>query len=153
MADFHGVIPPGEYGAGRMTIWDRGTYQTHTWRPDRVTVTLHGSRVRGRYVLFRTDGEDWLVRRLNPPQQPDWSPLPELLRPMLAEAGRLPAAEQDDHFAYEMKWDGVRAVLYVESGRLRILGRSDREVTGTYPEVRDLDRALGSTQVVLDGEI
>src|SRR3954471_19523002 len=52
-ADFHGEIPAGEYGGGRMTIYDRGRYETEKWRDDEVMVVLHGTRVRGRYVLFQ----------------------------------------------------------------------------------------------------
>src|ERR671928_1575430 len=54
--EFQGQIPEGQYGAGTMRIWDRGTYETHKFRDDEVMVTLHGERARGRYVLFRTDG-------------------------------------------------------------------------------------------------
>ena len=43
--DFHGEIPAGEYGAGTMQIWDRGTYETHKWRDKEVMVTFHGERV------------------------------------------------------------------------------------------------------------
>ena len=42
--DFHGEIPAGQYGAGTMTIWDRGTYETHKFRDDEVMVTFHGER-------------------------------------------------------------------------------------------------------------
>src|SRR4051794_17069661 len=54
--DFHGEIPAGNYGAGSMTIWDRGVYEVYKWRDTAVMVTLHGERVQGRYVLFRTRG-------------------------------------------------------------------------------------------------
>ena len=42
--DFHGEIPAGQYGAGTMTIWDRGTYEQHKFRDDEVMVTFHGER-------------------------------------------------------------------------------------------------------------
>src|SRR5689334_23892998 len=51
--DFHGEIPAGNYGAGTMKIFDRGTYELHKWRDKEVMVTFHGEVVRGRYVLFR----------------------------------------------------------------------------------------------------
>ena len=41
--DFHGEIPAGSYGAGTMTIWDRGTYETLKWEPRKIEVALHGS--------------------------------------------------------------------------------------------------------------
>lgn len=78
-------------------------------------------------------------------------PLPALVRPMLATAGTLPA--DDDAFGYELKWDGVRAVVYAEGDSVRTLTRNDREVTATYPELRALPKALGGRPAVLDGEI
>lgn len=79
--------------------------------------------------------------------------MPALVRPMLATAGELPPPSQEDRWAYEMKWDGVRAVAYVDAGRARVLTRNDREVAATYPEFRTLARELGPAPMVLDGEI
>jgi DNA ligase D-like protein (predicted polymerase)/DNA ligase D-like protein (predicted 3'-phosphoesterase) len=66
-ATFEGEIPKGEYGAGRMVIWDRGRYETVKWTDREVEVVLHGERVRGGYVFFRPADQDdernWLVRR------------------------------------------------------------------------------------------
>ncbi|PSR58382.1 ATP-dependent DNA ligase, partial [Nocardia sp. MDA0666] len=58
---FHGTIPSGEYGAGQMTIWDTGTYDTEKWRTDEVIVQFHGERLNGRYAFIRTDGKQWLM--------------------------------------------------------------------------------------------
>src|SRR5688572_23871162 len=82
--EFHGEIPAGQYGAGTMTIWDHGTYEVHKWRDAEVMVTFHGERVRGRHVLFRTRGDDWMIHRMDPPEDPDRAPMPERLEPMLA---------------------------------------------------------------------
>ena len=71
---------------------------------------------------------------------------------MLAEAAPLPDPGEEDGWAYEMKWDGVRAVVYVEGARVRTLSRTDRDVSVTYPEVAGLADVLG-VQAVLDGEI
>ncbi|WP_222928346.1 non-homologous end-joining DNA ligase [Cellulomonas telluris] len=79
-------------------------------------------------------------------------PLPDLVRPMLAVPGELPTGD-DSGWAYEMKWDGVRAVAYVQGGGVRLLSRNDRDVTRSYPEVLGLGEALGSTAAVLDGEL
>ncbi len=79
--------------------------------------------------------------------------LPELIRPMLAVAGDLPPPAQEGLWAYEMKWDGVRAVTYCEPDRLRVLTRNDREVARTYPELGRAGRLLGAVPAVLDGEI
>jgi bifunctional non-homologous end joining protein LigD len=71
---------------------------------------------------------------------------------MLATAGELPPAADEEAWAFEMKWDGVRAVVYVD-GDVRVLTRNDREVAATYPELRGLADALSGRPLVLDGEI
>ena len=60
---FEGAIPRGEYGAGTVTIWDHGTYQPEKWTDREVKVILHGQRVTGGYVLFQTDGKNWMIHR------------------------------------------------------------------------------------------
>ena len=59
----------------------------------------------------------------------------------------------DERWAYEMKWDGVRAVVYVDGGRARAMSRNDIDMTAAYPELREMAASLGSRPVVLDGEI
>ena len=150
--DFAGEIPAGEYGGGKMSIFDRGTYRSEKWRDDEVIVVLNGERVAGRYVLFRTGGKDWMVRRMDPPP-PGWTSMPERLRPMQAvRAARLPP--DDDAWAYEVRWDGVRAVAYVSGGRLRLTsGDDDDDLTGAHPELRELAEEMAPTEAVLDGEL
>lgn len=74
-----------------------------------------------------------------------------LIRPMLAVAGELPAARQHE-WAAEMKWDGVRAVSYVDGSTVRVFSRNDRDVSVSYPELQMLAHAVAQ-RVVLDGEI
>ncbi|MBX6386473.1 MAG: non-homologous end-joining DNA ligase [Microbispora sp.] len=71
--------------------------------------------------------------------------------PMLARPGRLPEPEGD--YAYEMKWDGVRALGYVEGGTLRLVSRNGKDITAAYPELAGLADATGGHAAVLDGEI
>ncbi|RZU73722.1 bifunctional non-homologous end joining protein LigD [Micromonospora kangleipakensis] len=146
---FHGEIPAGEYGGGKMTIHDTGTYRAEKWRDDEVIVVLDGKRTKGRYVLFATGGRDWMVRRTDPPP-PGWTSGPELVRPMHpTKAGRLP--KDESAWGYELRWDGVRAMAYVSGGRLRLLAETDEEITGTYPWLRALAEELAPTEAVLDG--
>ena len=148
--DFHGEIPAGHYGAGTMKIFDRGTFEVHKWRDKEVMVTFHGERVRGKYVLFRTDGKNWMIHRMDPPEDPDREPMPQRLEPMLARSGELPVGDQ---WAYEIKWDGVRAIGYADGGRLKLESRNGNNVTPRYPELRELGRALGAHEAILDGEV
>lgn len=150
-ATFAGEIPKGEYGGGTVTIWDAGAYELEKWTDREVKVVLHGRGVQGRYVFFRTRGEAWMVHRMDPPQDPDWQPLPTTMAPMLATTGPLPP--EDGRWAYEVKWDGVRVLAFVEGGQIRALARTGRDVTVAYPELREVGVALGSTQALLDGEV
>jgi bifunctional non-homologous end joining protein LigD len=61
---FEGAIPAGQYGAGTVRIWDRGTCDLKEWTPDKIVFTLHGARFEGNYSLvrFKKGGEhDWLL--------------------------------------------------------------------------------------------
>jgi bifunctional non-homologous end joining protein LigD len=92
-----------------------------------------------------------MIHRMDPPEDPDREPMPEHVAPMLARTGNLP---RDDHkWAYEIKWDGVRGIAYIDGGRLRLEARSGRDITARYPELRELGRALAGRQAVLDGEV
>lgn len=150
--DFAGEIPEGEYGGGRVIQWDRGTYDLHKWQEDEVIVTLHGRRVAGKYVLFRTGGKHWMVHRMDPPQDPGREPMPDRVAPMLARpAEALPPGDGD--WAYEVKWDGVRAIAFVQGGRIRLQSRNLLDLTKQFPELAALGEMLGATETILDGEI
>lgn len=64
-ADFEGEIPAGEYGAGRVEIWDRGTFELLKLKDKEIVVTLHGEELKGDYVLIRTkygkEEKGWLL--------------------------------------------------------------------------------------------
>ena len=142
-----------------MTIWDRGRYETEKWSDREVKIVLHGERAEGRFVLFHTGGKNWMIHRMDAPARRPTAPATagSRCRTWSARCSRCSASSprpaEDDAWAYEMKWDGVRAVAYVDGGRVRLMSRNDLDVTVSYPELRGLGPALGITQVVLDGEI
>jgi bifunctional non-homologous end joining protein LigD len=151
--EFHGEIPKGNYGAGTMTIWDRGTYVPEKVEERKVMAEFHGERVRGRYALFQTgpDPKDWMIHRMDPAEDPDREPMPERVVPMLARPGELP--KDEERYGFEIKWDGMRAIVHSLPGRMRIQGRNLNDITAQWPELRRLNRALHAHEAVLDGEI
>ena len=177
-ATFEGTIPKGEYGAGEVTIWDSGTYETEKWRDDEVIVTLtgqddgglrRGGGGRAKFALIRT-GRNWLIHRMELPGEPLPSepvrarpaaePAQEPARtlvtdesPMLATAGTALDLAEESAWAFEMKWDGVRVVAYCDDDTVALRGRSGRDTTATYPEVVEALAALALEDTVLDGEI
>jgi bifunctional non-homologous end joining protein LigD len=94
-----------------------------------------------------------MIDRMSPTRN-SCAPTPEHLAPMLASPGRLPGEE--DGWAFEVKWDGVRALLHWRPGhpgRMRIESRNRKEIGARYPELYALGHQLGRHEAVLDGEI
>ena len=85
-------------------------------------------------------------------RKPGSEPMPEHVRPMLARLGKLPVGD-DSGWGYEIKWDGVRALAYVDGGKARLESRSLELITPRYPELAGLGEALAGCSCVLDGEI
>ncbi len=61
--DFAGTIPPGNYGAGAVSIWDHGRYAVAEWKSAKIVVVLLGERVQGSYHMVRTNAQQWLIFR------------------------------------------------------------------------------------------
>jgi bifunctional non-homologous end joining protein LigD len=77
--------------------------------------------------------------------------MPSRLEPMLATLGDHPFS--DPNWLFEIKWDGVRALAWIDDGGLTLRARSGADITGRYPELASLPTALSVRQAVLDGEI
>jgi bifunctional non-homologous end joining protein LigD len=152
--EFHGEIPKGNYGAGTMTVWDTGTYETLEWADDKIEIHLRGERVDAPYALFPLgrregrDSDDWMIHLMGEALQ---APMPDTIAPMLARPGSLP--RDDAGWGYEFKWDGVRAVCHAEPGRMTLRSRNLNDITARYPELSGLTRALGHRRAILDGEV
>jgi DNA ligase D-like protein (predicted ligase)/DNA ligase D-like protein (predicted polymerase)/DNA ligase D-like protein (predicted 3'-phosphoesterase) len=153
---FHGTIPQGEYGGGRMIVWDTGTYEAEKFNdvpPDgpgqkgEVIVTLHGKKIDGRYALIQTDGKNWLAHRMKEQKHPHAGDL----APMLATEGSV-ANLKSTQWAFEGKWDGYRVLVDANRGTLNVRSRRGREVTNEYPQFEALAADLADHHVILDGE-
>jgi bifunctional non-homologous end joining protein LigD len=180
-AEFQGDIPTGEYGGGNVRIYDRGTYTTEKWRDDEVIVVFDGTRVRGRYALFRTrrkqaggeqtSGEQTAAKGRSAPASARWRPSAErddwmIHRMDPPEPGWSPMPESvtpmqpvraarlpagDAGWGYEMAWDGRRALAFVSAGRLVLRDADGADIIRSHVELRPLGDRLAPTEVVLDG--
>jgi bifunctional non-homologous end joining protein LigD len=75
--DFEGTIPEGEYGAGRVVIWDQGTYTLVEKKEDEIKFALEGKKLRGSFVLVKLKrskkGNEWLlIKHKDEYAQPGW---------------------------------------------------------------------------------
>ncbi|MDF2636091.1 MAG: polymerase LigD, ligase domain protein [Pelosinus sp.] len=75
----------------------------------------------------------------------------KLIKPMLAKLAKLPL--DDDQYSFEIKWDGLRAILYSTADQITIASRNLKDITSQYPELQQLRESLLEQQVILDGEI
>jgi bifunctional non-homologous end joining protein LigD len=155
-ADFEGEIPAGEYGAGTVEIWDRGTYELVEEKPDGgLTVRLDGERLRGLWTLVPAklsgDEKNWLVLKKREEGLP--SPRPRAgYAPMLTTPAETPPSGPG--WLFEVKFDGFRALGAAAGGEATLTSRSGNDLTGRFPAVaRELARALRTPDAVVDGEV
>ena len=154
-ADFEGEIPKGNYGAGTVEIWDRGTYElVEEKKNGGLTVRLHGEKLQGTWALVPArlsgDPKHWLIIRKRDDTVAERAK--RRYKPMLATlAKELPKGAG---WLFEVKWDGFRAISYVSGGDAELVSRNDNDLTGRFPTVRRaLERAVRTPDCVLDGEV
>ena len=152
---FEGEIPKGQYGAGTVEIWDKGTYELVEEKKDGgLTVRLHGERLKGTYALVPAklsgDPKNWLILR----KKDDSAPAAQTTRnyrPMLATP-----AEDVPHgdWLYEIKWDGYRIMATVAGADASLRTRKDQDYTKRFENVaKELVKAVKTPDCVVDGEV
>ncbi|MBO1269308.1 ATP-dependent DNA ligase [Arthrobacter cavernae] len=163
-AQFTGIIPKGEYGAGTVSIWDSGEFECEKWRDGKEVIAtltgkpgggLHGTK---RFALINT-GEQWLIHLMKDrpghhtaimPAATSPQPLPAFT-PMLATAGTAADVAGGDWF-FELKWDGIRALVQRSGDTIRLISRRGNDMSATYPELTD-PACWPDRDFVADGEI
>jgi bifunctional non-homologous end joining protein LigD len=205
---FEGNIPTGNYGAGTVMVWDRGTFAVENLPGKNLTAdeqlekgeikfTLNGEKLRGSFVLVKLKksekGNEWLmIKHKDAAEDPAWNidehdgsvltgrsieeikqeippkRNPSLIRPEDLQEARLAAvparfdpmlatigerAFSDPNWLFEIKWDGVRALAWIDNGSLTLRARSGADITQRYPEFAILPKTLAAQQAILDGEI
>src|SRR3954470_6193339 len=184
--DFEGTIPAGNYGAGSVLLWDRGTYEllgedsaeTQLERGD-FKFRLHGEKLMGEFALVKIKrsekGNEWLlIKKKDFAAKAGWDAesdlrsvggvsvpaqlagaveaiFPDEIAPMMAfPSASLP---QGADWIYEVKWDGVRALCFLDSKKVRLVGRSGKSMEAQYPELDAIAQHLNAKTAVVDGEI
>ena len=158
-AAFEGEIPKGNYGAGLVEIWDRGTYELVEEKPNGgLTVRLSGERLQGTWALVPAklsgDAKNWLLIRKREEAAPSNRPAQGEPRftPMLASLAE--TVPTGDGWLFEVKWDGYRAITTVAGGDVTLTSRNGNDLTGRFPTVAQaVERAVKSPNCVLDGEV
>ncbi|MCI0452261.1 MAG: non-homologous end-joining DNA ligase [Candidatus Latescibacteria bacterium] len=130
--NFEGTIPKGEYGGGDMWVFGSGKYEVTKEKKDSTYVRLSGRGFTGEYRIIPTRGNECLLERVDAPQT-DW--LVEPIEFMLADLSDKVPTTGD--WIYEVKWDGIRAMIALDEGVVRIRSRNQNDVTVAFPELAD----------------
>ncbi len=158
-AEFQGEIPQGQYGAGTVEIWDRGTYELVEEKKDGgLTVRLHGARLEGTWTLVpaKLDGDpkNWLIIRKRDADSVGRPTLQQRYQPMLATLASPEELPSGKDWVFEVKWDGYRALAYVRGGEATLVSRNGNELTKRFSTVaREVARTVKTPDCVLDGEV
>jgi len=145
---FEGNIPKGQYGAGNMWVYASGKYEITKQKKDGFYFYLHSPELNAEYRMHRIKEDQWLLERVDRPQI-DW--LHDAIDPMLSQMGtRIPESEK---FFYEVKWDGIRVLVSLYEGNIKIQLRSKRDATKNFPELLIPEKAFRASTALFDGEI
>jgi bifunctional non-homologous end joining protein LigD len=157
-ATFEGEIPKGEYGAGTVEIWDRGTYElVEEKRDGGLTVRLRGKRLEGVWTLVpaKLDGnpKNWLLIRKSEDGGSSSAPRRKYA-PMLATLEDEKSLPRGGGWEFEIKWDGYRIIGYLTGGEAELRTRKDQDYSGRFANVsKELVKAMKTPDCVVDGEV
>ncbi len=145
---FDGKIPKGQYGAGEMWIYALGKYQITKEKKDGFYFRLSSKEMTGEYRMHKTKEREYLLERVDDPQI-DY--IRQVIEPMLSENKDKPP--KGDDYIFELKWDGIRALIAYDEGKVTIHTRNQNDVTLQFPELLEGEKAFRATNAVFDAEI
>jgi DNA ligase D-like protein (predicted ligase) len=125
-----------------------GRYLLTKEKEDGFYFRLQSRELNAEFRAIHTKENQWLLERLDNPQT-DWLRAP--IEPMLARPADKPPESED--YLFEVKWDGIRALISLDEGEIRIHGRNRFELTKRFPEFLSAEQAFRATSAVFDGEI
>jgi bifunctional non-homologous end joining protein LigD len=235
--EFEGNIPAGNYGAGSVMLWDRGTWELLGDAPvaqqlarGDLKFNLHGEKLNGEFAIVlmknRGKGNEWLlIKKRDAAAVPGWdieqfswsvlsgrtqqeiaqglparkvkqktagdpqrewksrpasrpskttaksappapqknaanpaslkgavkAAMPAVITPMKAALAKTPP--RGDEWLFEVKWDGVRAICFIERETVRLVSRTGHSCEKQYPELSVIPHYIAASQAVIDGEI
>jgi len=235
--EFEGNIPAGNYGAGSVMLWDRGTWELLGDAPVEEQLArgdlkfrLHGEKLKGEFAIVhmknRGKGNEWLlIKKRDADAVPGWdierlawsvlsgrtqeeiaqglparktkretagdpqrewksrpaerpskvaaksappgktkstanpaslkgamkAAMPTAITPMKAALAETPP--RGGEWLFEVKWDGVRAICFIENEAVRLVSRTGHSCEKQYPELSVIPHYIGASQAILDGEI
>lgn len=131
-----------------MWIYALGKYQITKDKKDGFYFRLNSKEVNGEYRIYKIKEKEWLFERVD---QPQVNYLSDTIDFMLSEQSR--EVPKGEDYLYEVKWDGIRAMISLEDGQLKIRSRNHNDITAQFPELLQADKGFRATCGLFDAEI
>ncbi|MCI6542756.1 MAG: DNA ligase D [Firmicutes bacterium] len=178
-AGFEGIIPKGQYGAGTVIVFDKGT-----WKPEKnfekdlekgnVKFFLEGEKFKGKFALIKIEGKNWLLIKENDEFAKNKSGVAKEKTSIISgktsnQLGKpknpfskfdveLAKLEKEipsgNDWIFEIKYDGYRIIANIENGKVKLYTRNFLDYTKKFPViVQQLSNQFSAKSVILDGEI
>lgn len=169
-AEFEGVISKGEYGAGSVLIFDKGTYMPlcdfeHGLKEGKLKFKLNGEKFKGIFNLIKLEDENYIIFRdktnkfekeienniekiLNTKKSKN--PTKNLSCELATLACCVPTSKK---WIYEIKYDGYRALANIENGKVELKSRNGVSFNNKFPNIVEYLEKNVKENVVLDGEV
>jgi bifunctional non-homologous end joining protein LigD len=146
---FDGKIPKGQYGGGDMWIYATGKYAITKEKKDGFYFRLSSKELNGEYRIYRLQKEkEYMLERVDTPQI-DY--LNDAIEPMLSDTAENPPV--GENYLYEVKWDGIRALVSLQDGVIKIRSRNQNDITNQFPELLIPEKAFRANCGLFDAEI
>ena len=163
-ANFEGVIPKGNYGAGTVEIFDGGYYQAvedfdKGYKKGHIKIVLYGERFKGGWSLIKTEYKNWLIVKAKDEYVKAKDNVATIQKipfkkaePMLAQlSNEIPKGK---NWIFEIKYDGYRILSFIENGKVKLYSRNYNEYSEKFSQIcKSLQIIAKKTSMVLDGEV
>ncbi len=155
--NFSGVIPKGNYGAGTVEVWDKGTYKTDVplskgLKEGKFKIELSGNTLKGLWAMVKMDEKNWLIiREKNQRKKPSSLAVKNFGFQLASLKSNVPLGKD---WIYEIKYDGYRAAAIVSGENVKILSRNKIDITNKFEQLALSLKSLSNLgDFILDGEI
>lgn len=158
--NFQGIIPKGNYGAGKVEIYDKGEYLPledfdKGLKKGHIKIILNGERYKGGWSLIRTDEDNWLIIKsddefASTKPKSKLLPFKDCQLQLATLSNEIPKGKD---WIFEIKYDGYRIVSFCENGKVKMLTRNKLDYTKKFLQIAQSLKNIDKTSFVLDGEI
>lgn len=150
--NFEGEIPKGEYGAGKVEIYDKGNYTSKkdlgkSIKEGVIKLELNGVKFKGSYNLIKIKDNNWIIVKSE--NSLVKNPFNKVDVKLALLSNEIPKSKD---YVFEIKYDGYRIVAFIENNKIKLISRNHNDFTKKFENIADDLKNISKT-CVLDGEV